>query len=97
MLERPNKQLTSEEIYKRISFDMIRNSYMKNKEKNVDKEFSGNFYTYVERVAEITGNIKVKNIFKGKRLNLFIKKKAKENCIYVAGKNSSTAYKMKNF
>ena len=95
LLERPNKQLTYEEIYKRISFDMIRNSYMKNKEKNVDKEFSGNFYTYVERVAEITGNIKVKNIFKG--TNLFIKKKAKENCIYVAGKNSSTACKMKNF
>ena len=65
---------------------MIRNSYMKNKEESNKKEFSGNFYTYVERVARITENIKIKSIFEGNRLNSFIKKRARKHCAYIANK-----------
>lgn len=85
-IKKENKIPTSEEVYKKINFDMIRNSYMKNKEESTKKEFSGNFYTYVERVARITENIKIKSIFEGKRLNSFIKKRARKHCAYIADK-----------
>jgi hypothetical protein len=73
-----NKKLEISDFYKIISFDMIRNSYMKNKKQCPEQEFLGNFYTYIELACRVTNNQKIKNIFNG--LNVWIKKRAKKYC-----------------
>ncbi len=73
-----NETLSASQIYKIISFDMIRNSYMQNRDPNPDEEFMGNFYTYAQLVAEVTSNSHSIDIF-GK-LGAWIKKRAKKYC-----------------
>jgi hypothetical protein len=87
--KKENKPPTCEEIYKRINFNKIRNSYMENKGKKTKKEFSGNFYTYVKRVAEITKTDEIENIIKHNRLDSFIKDKAKKYCTDIQKKQFS--------
>lgn len=76
LIQRGNIAPTQTEIFKIISFDMIRNSYMKNIE--INDHFRGNFYTYAQLVAEVTGNSGVLNIFDG--LSLWIKNRARKYC-----------------
>ncbi len=65
-----------DEVYKIIRFDKIRNSYMENREN--DEKFRGNFYTYIQLIARVTGNKNVLDMFND--LGTKIKKKAKEYC-----------------
>ena len=44
---------TEREIRKIISFDMIRNSYMENREENNDSDFLGNFYTIFKKYKNL--------------------------------------------
>jgi RNA-directed DNA polymerase len=66
------------EIYKIVSFNMIRNSYMENREESDDDDFHGNFYTYVDLVAKVTSNESVRDVFKS--LGKWIKKRAWGYC-----------------
>lgn len=67
-----------EQIYKIISFDMVRNSYMRNEDPDPDEEFMGNFYTYAQLVADVTENSHSMDVFKG--LGAWIKGRAKKYC-----------------
>lgn len=67
-----------EQIYKIISFDMIRNSYMRNEDPDPDEEFMGNFYTYAKLVADVTENSHSMDVFKG--LGAWIKERTRKYC-----------------
>jgi len=64
------------EIYKMISFDLIRNSYMENR--NKQKNFLGNFFSYVQLISKVTENHDVLNLFSD--LGYWIKERAKRYC-----------------
>ncbi len=73
-----NTTPTAAEIFKIISFDMIRNSYMQNRNLDPDEEFMGNFYTYSQLVSDVTKNPEAADIFKG--LGSWIKQRAQKYC-----------------
>lgn len=70
-------QINSLRIYQNVDFQRIRNDYMKIiYEPSRAEYFSGNFYTYVKMVAQITNNNKILKIFL--KAPSFIKKRAME-------------------
>jgi len=77
---------SAQQLYKMISFNMIRNSYMENREDQNDQEFLGNFYTYVHLVSKITGNNEVIRVYKG--LGRWMKNRALTYCSKIANKQN---------
>ena len=78
LIARGNFFPDEEALYKMVSFERIRNCYMQNRDKKENKNFLGNFYTYVQLVANVTGNQQVRNIFDG--LGQWIKERARKYC-----------------
>jgi len=78
LLQKGIKSPAEDEIYKIISFDMVRNSYMENREEDKDDDFLGNFYTYVQLVSRVTDNSQVINLYDG--LGTWIKERAQKYC-----------------
>ena len=66
----------SDRIFSIISFDMIKNSYMENRDN--DDDFTGNFYSYVKRFSDITGYNEQLRMFEN--LPHWIKKRARKCC-----------------
>lgn len=78
---------TEDEIFKTINFNMIRNSYMENRDNfsKRSRKFLGNFFTYVQLVARVTNNSSVLEIFN--HLGAWIKKRARKYCKDILKKN----------
>lgn len=73
-LAKRGQAVSADDLYKVISFNKVRNQFMKIRVKDKKNQFKGNFRTYVQKALEVTGEFNINKFYKKIKLKRTVRK-----------------------